>query len=114
MLAGRTRQWNARENKQRSCCRRDAAGREPPDHLPAIVPERPWTIVPPVLVAAAQGRSVPTAVAGCTRNNRMSTGVINELPPTPVMPTSAPTQGYGLPLNGNSRTRFNSAVTLLL
>jgi hypothetical protein len=48
--------------------------------------------VPTVLVDAAKRRSVPTAVAGCTPNSKISNGVINEPPPTPVMPTSKPTQ----------------------
>ncbi len=51
----------------------------------------PCTTPPPALVAAAYSRSVPTAVAGCTPNSRISKGVISEPPPTPVMPTSKPT-----------------------
>ena len=35
---------------------------------------------------------MPTAVAGCTPNSRISSGVINEPPPIPVIPTSRPTQ----------------------
>ncbi|MNY53371.1 hypothetical protein D3C86_1891220 [compost metagenome] len=39
---------------------------------------------------AAYRRSVPTAVAGLTPNHSRI-GVINEPPPTPVMPTMKPT-----------------------
>src|SRR5258708_2614572 len=51
----------------------------------------PCTRLPTVLVAPANRRSVPTAVAGETPNNRTRIGVISEPPPTPVTPTSAPT-----------------------
>ena len=48
------------------------------------------TSTPPDLVMAAYNKSVPTAVAGLMPNhNRI--GVINEPPPTPVMPTIKPT-----------------------
>ncbi len=49
------------------------------------------TMLPPVLVAAAYSRSVPTAVEGWMPNSRINNGVISEPPPTPVMPTKRPT-----------------------
>src|SRR4030095_7710387 len=62
----------------------------------ATMSQRTWrrrecTAPPPALVTAAYSRSVPTAVAGLTPNSSTSKGVINEPPPTPVMPTMAPT-----------------------
>src|SRR6266536_2062271 len=62
----------------------------------ATMSQRTWrrrecTTTPPALVTAAYSRSVPTAVAGLTPNSSTSNGVINEPPPTPVMPTMAPT-----------------------
>jgi len=56
----------------------------------SIVRANPWTRLPPVLVAAAKSKSVPTAVAGWTPNNRMSSGVMSDPPPTPVIPTNRP------------------------
>src|SRR3954469_7428263 len=53
--------------------------------------DQPCTRLPPVLVAAAYSRSVPTAVDGWTPNSRINNGVISEPPPTPVIPTSRPT-----------------------
>src|SRR6266516_3892963 len=47
----------------------------------SIVRANPWTKLPPVLVAAAKSRSVPTAVAGWTPNNRMSSGVMSDPEP---------------------------------
>src|SRR5947209_8724982 len=47
---------------------------------------------PTVLVTAAYERSVPTAVTGLTPNTMIKSGVISDPPPTPVMPTSSPTQ----------------------
>ncbi|MNJ65947.1 hypothetical protein D3C77_619890 [compost metagenome] len=49
-----------------------------------------WTQTPLALVMAAYSRSVPTAVAGLMPN-QSRIGVINEPPPTPVMPTMKPT-----------------------
>ena len=55
------------------------------------VPRRRWVKVPAVLVIEANARSVPTATDGGTPNSKVSSGVISEPPPTPVMPTSKPT-----------------------
>jgi len=44
------------------------------------------------LVAAANSRSVPTAVAGATPKSTISNGVIRAPPPTPVTPTMVPTK----------------------
>ncbi|MCY1458157.1 hypothetical protein D9M71_755150 [compost metagenome] len=49
-----------------------------------------WTRTPLDLVMAAYSRSVPTAVAGLMPNHSRM-GVINDPPPTPVMPTMKPT-----------------------
>ena len=46
---------------------------------------------PTILVRAANQRSVPTAAAGATPNSSTRIGVISAPPPTPVMPTIAPT-----------------------
>ena len=46
---------------------------------------------PAVLVIAANHRSVPIATAGLSLKTDSSSGVISEPPPTPVMPTMAPT-----------------------
>ena len=56
-----------------------------------MVRAQPWTTTPPLLVAAAYNRSVPTAVDGCTPNNKIRIGVISDPPPTPVRPTRRPT-----------------------
>src|SRR6266496_1051819 len=56
----------------------------------SIVRAKPCTRLPPVLVAAANSKSVPTAVAGWTPNNRMSSGVMSDPPPTQVIPTNRP------------------------
>jgi len=42
-------------------------------------------------VTAAYARSVPIAVIGFTPNTRISSGVISEPPPIPVIPTRIPT-----------------------
>ena len=42
-------------------------------------------------VTDAYSKSVPTAVAGWKPNSSTSSGVISDPPPTPVIPTSAPT-----------------------
>jgi len=73
-----------------------AAGRLPVASKPvtrhATVRCNPFTRVPTDLVAAANNRSVPTAVTGWMPNSRISNGVISEPPPTPVTPTRNPTQ----------------------
>ncbi len=43
------------------------------------------------MVTAANHRSVPMATAGFSLNTDSSSGVISEPPPTPVIPTMAPT-----------------------
>ena len=48
--------------------------------------------VPPSLVNAANSKSVPIAKCGLTPKKNISTGVINEPPPTPVIPTISPTK----------------------
>ena len=50
-----------------------------------------WVMVPALFVIEAKARSVPTATVGETPNSSVSSGVISEPPPTPVMPTSKPT-----------------------
>ncbi len=53
----------------------------------------PWrwcAQAPPLLVTAANHRSVPMATAGFSLNTLINKGVISEPPPTPVMPTMAP------------------------
>src|ERR1700691_2742944 len=52
---------------------------------------------------AANHRSVPTAVAGANPNIRTRRGVISAPPPTPVMPTAAPTPNPAMVL-----ARFSS------
>ena len=73
-----------------------AMGRLPEARSPVIRQSMVWvracTATPTVFVQAANSRSVPTAVAACTPKSRISSGVISEPPPTPVRPTSAPTQ----------------------
>ena len=66
----------------------------------SIVRAKPWTRLPPVLVAAAKSRSVPTAVAGWTPNNRIISGVMSDPPPTPVIPTSRPPTNPQIEYNG--------------
>ena len=63
-----------------------------PTKRQSIVRAALCTMVPVALVEAANSKSVPTAVVGWTPNSKMSSGVNNEPPPTPVMPTRAPTQ----------------------
>ena len=46
---------------------------------------------PAVFVTAANHRSVPMATAGFSLKTDSNSGVISEPPPTPVMPTMAPT-----------------------
>ena len=55
------------------------------------VPLRKCCQPPTVLVTAAYARSVPTATTGLMPNTRMSSGVISEPPPMPVIPTRMPT-----------------------
>jgi hypothetical protein len=52
----------------------------------------PWTTTPTTLVKDAKRRTVPTAVAGCTPNSKMSIGVMSDPPPIPVIPTRTPTK----------------------
>ena len=47
--------------------------------------------VPKPLVMAAKAKSVPTAVVGATPKIMVSSGVMSDPPPTPVMPTKRPT-----------------------
>jgi len=47
--------------------------------------------VPPILVKAANSKSVPTAMWGLMPKKKMRMGVISEPPPTPVSPTIRPT-----------------------
>ena len=56
-------------NEREDACR-DAAACEPDHCGPMDAPRRPCAAVPAVLVAAANRRSVPTAVAGWTPNRR--------------------------------------------
>lgn len=54
----------------------------------------PWSLcaaVPKPLVMAAKAKSVPTAVVGATPKRMVSSGVMSEPPPTPVIPTKRPT-----------------------
>ena len=48
--------------------------------------------IPPDLVMAANNKSVPTAIAGCTEKPKIKIGVISDPPPTPVIPTIMPTK----------------------
>jgi hypothetical protein len=47
--------------------------------------------MPPILVSAANNKSVPTAARGGIPKPKIKSGVINEPPPTPVNPTMKPT-----------------------
>src|ERR1700748_3395554 len=63
--------------------------------------DRLCTMLPPVLVAAAYSKSVPTAVEGWMPNKRISSGVISDPPPTPVMPTRTPTPKHDAAYRGS-------------
>jgi hypothetical protein len=80
----------AGQHKEREGCARHAAACKSSDHGPVDRASQAVDQAPPVLVAAAKSRSVPTAVAGWTPNNRISSGVMSDPPPTPVIPTSRP------------------------
>jgi len=57
----------------------------------STVPLRRWRQPPTVFVTAAYARSVPMAIVGLVWKARMSSGVMSEPPPTPVVPTRIPT-----------------------
>src|SRR6266536_4947161 len=71
----------------------------------SIVRAKPWTRLPPVLVAAAKSKSVPTAVAGWIPNKRMSSGVMSDPPPTPVIPTNRPPK--------NPHTEYSGSIAYM-
>jgi hypothetical protein len=56
------------------------------------------------LVTAAYARSVPIAVTGFTPNTRISSGVISEPPPMPVIPTKMPTPSPNRMMSGSIGT----------
>ncbi len=67
--------------------------------------------VPPILVKAANSRSVPMARWGLTPKKKISTGVIREPPPTPVRPTIRPTAN---PAKTNARSCMGVTVGVRL
>ena len=68
-------------------------------------------IEPAVLVTAANHRSVPIATAGFSLKTDSSSGVISEPPPTPVMPTMAPTpKPLRIAIQSMSRRRVETAA----
>ena len=58
----------------------------------SITRARARPMEPPILVKAANSRSVPMARCGFMRKKKISKGVISEPPPTPVSPTTKPTK----------------------
>jgi hypothetical protein len=73
---------------------RSENGADPSSIQPAsrarTFPMRRCCMAPTDLKAAPCAMSVPIAVVGGTPNRNTSSGVINEPPPIPVMPTSRP------------------------
>ena len=64
-------------------------------------PARASLTVPPILVKAANSKSVPMAKYGFTPKKKIKIGVISEPPPTPVRPTTSPTKN---PANTNAKS----------
>src|SRR5438105_2801271 len=65
-------------------------------------------MAPLVLVIDAKNRSVPMATAGFRRNTPISSGVINEPPPTVIVPPLKPVRParVGLALGGGAARGF--------
>ena len=58
----------------------------------SITLERARAKEPPILVKAANSKSVPIAKCGLRPKKKISSGVMSEPPPTPVSPTTRPTE----------------------
>jgi hypothetical protein len=79
------------QQPQRGQGGRNAARAQQAHHAPGHQALARQLTVPPILVKAANSRSVPMARWGLTPKKKISTGVISEPPPTPVSPTMRPT-----------------------
>ncbi|MNV76123.1 hypothetical protein D3C71_1694580 [compost metagenome] len=73
---------------------------------------RAMLTVPPILVNAANSRSVPMARWGFTPKKKIRIGVISEPPPTPVRPTISPT-AKPAKINANSCMAANVGGVLM-